>query len=253
MKQNLTIIPVINKIDLPHATSAGQTAVGGHPGHSRRHGDSGQRQGGHRHRGNSGSDRRAHSGAEADGRAVVAGAGLRFLFRHLQGRRHARARVQRRVEGGHAGQAAALRQERRGQGSRQLQSQALRAREIGSGRDGLFHRQHQEPQGSEDGRHHHRRAESVAGAAGLQGDSSDGVQRDLSDQHRGLRASQGEHGQAAAERLGVCLSGGNVGRARASVSAAASSACCIWKSCRNGCAANTAWTSSRRIRAWSIA
>ena len=36
------------------------------------------------------------------------------------------------------------------------------------------------------------------------------------------------------------------------VFAAASSACCIWKLCRNACAANTTWTSSRRIRAWSI-
>ena len=34
------------------------------------------------------------------------------------------------------------------------------------------------------------------------------------DQHRRLRTSQGEHGQVAAQRLGVCLSVGNVGRAR---------------------------------------
>ena len=37
-----------------------------------------------------------------------------------------------------------------------------------------------------------------------------------------------------------------------SVSAAGFSACCTWKLCRNGCAANTTWTSSRPIRAWSI-
>ena len=50
MKQNLTIIPVINKIDLPHAdVAAGEAAAGGHPGHSGRVGHSGQRQGGHRH------------------------------------------------------------------------------------------------------------------------------------------------------------------------------------------------------------
>ena len=37
MKQNLTIIPVINKIDLPHANvAASQAAAGGHSGHSRR-------------------------------------------------------------------------------------------------------------------------------------------------------------------------------------------------------------------------
>ena len=39
MKQNLEIIPVINKIDLPHADVAQvAAAAGGHPGHSRRDG-----------------------------------------------------------------------------------------------------------------------------------------------------------------------------------------------------------------------
>ena len=85
MKQNLTIIPVINKIDLPHAdVAAGEAAVGGHPGHSGRLGHSGQRQGRHRHRRDPRGDRGAHSGAQADRRAVAAGAGVRFLFRHLQ-------------------------------------------------------------------------------------------------------------------------------------------------------------------------
>jgi GTP-binding protein LepA len=37
------------------------------------------------------------------------------------------------------------------------------------------------------------------------------------------------------------------------VSVAGFSVCCTWKLCRNGCAANTAWTSSRRTRAWCIA
>ena len=51
--------------------AAGQAAVGGHPGDSRRIGHPGQRQGGHRHRGDSRSDRRTDSGAEADRRAVA--------------------------------------------------------------------------------------------------------------------------------------------------------------------------------------
>ena len=46
-------------------------------------------------------------------------------------------------------------------------------------------------------------------AAGLQGNSSDGVQRDLSDQHGGLRASEIGDGEVEAERFGVCLFGGN--------------------------------------------
>ncbi len=49
--------------------------------------------------------------------------------------------------------------------------------------------------GSEDGRHHHGFAQSLGGAARLQGNSSDGVQRNLSDQHRGLRTSKANLGK----------------------------------------------------------
>ena len=77
MKQNLTIIPVINKIDLPHADVAlAKTQMEDILAIPARHGHSGQRQGGHRHRGNFGGHRRAHSAAQADGRAVVPGAGF---------------------------------------------------------------------------------------------------------------------------------------------------------------------------------
>ena len=51
-------------------------------------------------------------------------------------------------------------------------------------------------------------------ASGFQGDSSDGVQRDLSHQHRRLRASQGQPRQAPAERFRVCVPAGNLGGAR---------------------------------------
>ena len=60
-------------------------------------------------------------------------------------------------------------------------------------------------------------------------------------------------GKVAVERFGVRLSGGKFGGAGLWFSLRLSSACCIWKSCRSVCAANTAWTSSPRIRAWSIA
>ncbi len=77
MKQNLEIIPVINKIDLPHANIApDETAVGGHPGHPGGHGDSRQRESRHWHRRYSGSDRRAGAAAETDGGALPAGAGV---------------------------------------------------------------------------------------------------------------------------------------------------------------------------------
>ena len=100
MKQNLAIIPVINKIDLPHAdvpqtkqqledilAIPAETAILA----SAKEGI--------------GIDEILEAIVEripapkADRRAVVAGAGLRFLFRHLQRRRHARARFQRRIEG----------------------------------------------------------------------------------------------------------------------------------------------------------
>src|ERR1035441_1173014 len=48
-------------------------------------------------------------------------------------------------------------------------------------------------------------AASIACAAGLQGDSSDGVQRDMRDQYGRLRAREGQPGQAAVERFGLCL------------------------------------------------
>jgi GTP-binding protein LepA len=47
---------------------------------------------------------------------------------------------------------------------------------------------------------------ALAGAAGFSGNSSDGVQRNLSHQHRRLRASQGQHGQTPAQRFGLRLS-----------------------------------------------
>ena len=76
-KLNLTIIPVINKIDLPpRQRGAGQAAVGRSAGASRRIGDSVQRQGRHRHRGHSRSHRRARAAAQTDGRAELAGAGV---------------------------------------------------------------------------------------------------------------------------------------------------------------------------------
>ena len=49
-------------------------------------------------------------------------------------------------------------------------------------------------------------ARSLAGAAGLQRNSSDGVQRNLSDQYGGLRTSQSESGETAIERFRVCFS-----------------------------------------------
>src|SRR5215472_12272086 len=53
-------------------------------------GHSVQRETRHRHRGHPRSHYRPRAAAATDGRTELAGAGVRFLFRHLQGRRHAR-------------------------------------------------------------------------------------------------------------------------------------------------------------------
>ena len=114
------------------------------------------------------------------------------------------------LKAGHAGQTAAFGQERGGQGSRQLQSRSLtRARSSKSGETGYMTANIKSPQEVKMGDTITDARQSVAGAAGLQGNSSDGVQRHLPDQHGGLRASQGRDGQAAVERFGVCVSGGN--------------------------------------------
>ena len=184
MKVNLTIIPVINKIDLPHADVAQAKRqledILAIPGDSAILASAKE---------GIGIDEILEAIVERipapkpTGAPSVASAWFRFLFRYLQRCRDPCARVQRRAQAGDAGQAAPFRQERGSQRGGQLQPQALRARASRSRRDRLHDGQHQEPPGSEDGRHHHRLAASVAGVAGFQGDPSDGVQRDISDQH----------------------------------------------------------------------
>ena len=85
--------------------------------------------------------------------------------------------------------------------------------------------------------------------ARFQGNSSDGVQRHLSDQHGGLRASEIRDGASSSSTIRrLCIQPKRASRWD-SDSAAAFWACSTWKSCRSACAANTTWTSSRRIRA----
>src|SRR4029450_4206462 len=108
----------------------------------------------------------------------------------------------------------ALREECRNQGSRQFQSETVCPREARNGRDRLHDGKHQKPTGSENGRYDHRYPASLTGFAGIPRDSSDGVQWDLSDQHRRLRASQGKPRKIAVERFSLRLSGGKFGRPR---------------------------------------
>ena len=82
---------------------------------------------------------------------------------------------------------------------------------------------------------------------GFQDDAADGVQRHLPDQHRGLRAPQGRHGQAPAQRFRRSFTRRKARSRSASVSGAGSSGCCTWRSSRSGSGASTTWTSSPRI------
>ena len=67
-------------------------------------------------------------------------------------------------------------------------------RKTGDWRDRLHHRQYQIASRCQNGRHDHRCPQPRArGAAGLQGNPSTGLQRHLSHQHRGLRAVEGVH------------------------------------------------------------
>ena len=76
-KQDLTIVPVINKIDLPNAnveeTKRQLEEILAIPAD---YGDSGQREDGHRDQGHFACGHRADSATKADRREVTAGAGV---------------------------------------------------------------------------------------------------------------------------------------------------------------------------------
>ncbi len=165
MKQNLTIIPVINKIDLPHANVPQvKAATRRHPGHSRpTTAILAQRQGRHWHRRNPRSDRRAQFRRPSlPARASLQALVFDSYFDTYKGVvTHVRV-FNGELNAGHARQTAALREERRDQGSRQFQSQAVRARETWqSGETGYITANIKSPQRRQDGRHHHGHAPPV--------------------------------------------------------------------------------------------
>ena len=169
MKQNLTIIPVINKIDLPHAdVAAGQDSswktfwrfpprppfwpAPRRASASRKF-----------WRPSSRAFRRRSRRARRRLQAL----GFDSYFDTYKGVvTHVRV-FNGELKAGHAGEVAALRQNVEVKEVGSFNPKPYIARETGSGRDRLFHGQHQKPEGSEDGRHDHRCAQSVAGAAGL--------------------------------------------------------------------------------------
>ena len=74
---------------------------------------------------------------------------------------------------------------------------------------------------------------TAQGAAGLQAGPAGGLLRPVPGRCRRFRGPARRHGQAAPQRRLLLVRNGKLGCARASASAAASSACCISKSSRN--------------------
>ena len=123
-------------------------------------------------------------------------------------------------------------------------------REKLDGRRGrLPHRRHQGAAGGQGRRHHHAREEAAQqrrrrhrAAARLQGDPAAGLRGPLSDRGERVRPAARRAGKAQAQRLARCATSPRSARRSASAFAAASSACCTWRSCRSGSSASSTRT-----------
>src|SRR6266576_723698 len=88
-------------------------------------------------------DCRACAAAERERDRSVAGSDLRFLVRHLPGRRNSRARESRPRRGSYENQTGRRRPDLRSRTARDAHAETGRARGTGSGRRWLHHRKHQ--------------------------------------------------------------------------------------------------------------
>jgi GTP-binding protein LepA len=139
MKQNLAIIPVINKIDLPHAdvalTRTQLEDILAIPGDSAILASA---------KDGIGIDEILEAiihripAPKTHRRTLGAGARLRFALRHLPRRGQPRARLQRRIARRHVRPVASLGEDGRSQGSRQFQSQTVSAGKLEVGETGYI-------------------------------------------------------------------------------------------------------------------
>ena len=80
------------------------------------------------------------------------------------------------------------------------------------------------------------------GAARLQGDPAAGLRRPVPDRGQRIRPAARRAREAEAQRLARCATSPRSARRSASAFAAASSACCTWRSCRSGSSASSTRT-----------
>ena len=114
---------------------------------------------------------------------------------------------------------------------------------LGRRRGGLPHHRGEGRPPVEGRRHRHQPAARRDGAAvGLPRAAADGLLRALPRRRLAVPGPARGAGQAAAQRRGADLRAGDVRGARASASAAASSACCTWRSPATGWSARPGWT-----------
>ncbi len=216
IENNLEIVPVVNKIDLPQADPDGAAAevaelIGDTPEHVLRI----SAKTGAGRPGAAGRDRRADSVAHRRSRRAGSRADLRLVVRPVPRRRRVRPRDRRRLRAARAaardGDGHAL----RGAGDRLHGAGDAPGRRAHRGRGRL--RDHG-PQGrlrAPRRRHaHHRDRRRDRAAAGLQGREADGVRRPLPDGLRPVPRAARRARAAEAERRRALLRAGDVAGAR---------------------------------------
>ena len=245
IENDLEIVPVVNKIDLPSADPDGAAAeiadlVGDTPEHvlriSAKTGDG--------DRGRARRDRRADPAARRRPAGAAARADLRLLLRPVPRRRRVRARRRRRrFERARAAARDGAGDALRVRGGRLLLADDARRRGARRRRGRLRDHRPEGRQPPARRRHAHLRAQpGRRAAARLQGRQADGLRRALPDRLRRLPGPARRARAAEAERRARSSTSPRPRRRSASASAAASSACCTWRSCASGSSASSTST-----------
>ena len=252
MEHDLTIVPVLNKIDLPIARpdeviAEMEQALGIEPGRRAAR----QRQDGHRRRRGA---RRPSSSAcrrrPATPTTRCRPSSTTAISTPTRASSSTSASRKARLRKGQQHQADAQRHRARGHRGRPVPpgDDAVQRADRRAGR--LLHGPDQRPRRRPHRRHRHRRpaARPTEAAARLQGAQADGLQRPVPGQQQRLRDPPRSAGQAQAQRRQLHLPARESARASASASAAASSACSTARSSSSASSATatSTWCRPRR-------